>query len=70
MNSYALRRRILSMIDDRLWQYVYVKGHHEVLCLKSRYKKNPVPWRDSGLQVYYMKDPINWDLLDEDNPLL
>ena len=70
MNSYALRRRILSMIDDRLWQYVYVKGHHEVLCLKSRYKKNPVPWRDSGLQVYYMKDPINWDLLDEDNHLL
>ena len=69
MNSYALRRRILCMIDARLWQYIYVKGHFNVVCLKRRYKKQDIPWRDKGLKVYYMKDPIRWELLEEDCPL-
>lgn len=69
MNSYAIRRRILGMIDDRMWQYVYIRGHYEVLCLKEKHKKVEIPWRDRGLQVYYMKDPINWELVREESPL-
>lgn len=69
-DSYAIRRRVLGMIDARLWQYIYIKGHFEVLCLKERHKKTEIPWRDKGLQVYYMKDPINWKLVEEDDPMI
>lgn len=69
-DSYAIRRRVLGMIDERLWQYVYIKGHFEILCLKEKHKKVEIPWRDKGLKVYYMKDPINWKLLEEDDPVI
>ena len=67
-NSYAIRRRIIGQISPRIWPYIYVKGHFDVLCLKEQYKKVDIPWRDKGLQVYYMKDPINWRLLEEFYP--
>ena len=70
MNSYALRRKILGMIDERMWDYIYIKGHYEVVCLKKEFKKQEIPWRDKGLQTYYMKDPIKWELLQDDVPLL
>lgn len=66
--SYAIRRRILGQISSRIWQYIFIKGHHEVVCLKDQYKKVDIPWRDKGLQVIYMKDPINWKLLEEEHP--
>lgn len=69
-DSYAIRRMVLGMIDKRLWQYIYIKGHFEILCLKEKHKKVEIPWRDKGLQVYYMKDPINWKLLEEDDPVI
>ena len=37
-NEYASRRKILNMIDSRLYEYLYIKGHHEVLVLKKRYR--------------------------------
>lgn len=69
MNSYALRRKIIGMIDERMWEYIYVKGRFDVVCLKKKFKKQVILWRDKGLQVYYMNDPINWELLEEDCPL-
>ena len=70
MDSYAIRRKVLMMMSEDVWKYVYIRGHFEVLCLKKEFNKIDIPWRDKGLQVYYMKDPINWELLEDDNPLL
>lgn len=70
MDSYALRRKLIGMIREDMWEYFYIKGKFEVICLKKKYKKVEIPWRDKGLQVYYMKDPINWELLEDDNPLI
>ena len=58
MDSYALRRKILGMIDERMWEYIYIKGRFEVVRLKKKYKKVEIPWRDKGLPVYYMNAPI------------
>ena len=39
MNSYALRRKIIGMIDERMWEYIYVRGSFDVVCLKKKFKK-------------------------------
>ena len=37
-NEYANRYKILNMIDSRLYEYLYIKGHHESVALKKKYK--------------------------------
>ncbi|MCH3994850.1 MAG: RNA-directed DNA polymerase [Prevotella sp.] len=37
-NEYANRRKVLDMIDDRLFNYIYIKGHYKCLALRDEYK--------------------------------
>lgn len=37
-NEYANRRKVLNMIDARLYKYIYIKGHYETVALKNKYK--------------------------------
>lgn len=39
-NEYAKRRKILLMIDSRIYRWIYIKGHYEVVCVKNQYKRN------------------------------
>lgn len=39
-NEYANRRKILNMIDRRIFkEYVYIKGHYEILAIRNKHKK-------------------------------
>lgn len=44
-NSYAIRRRVLSMIDKRLYEYIYIKGRFEVVAIKAKYKRQNVLYK-------------------------
>lgn len=45
-NSYAIRRDILKKIDKRLFKWIYIKGHMEVVALKRKYHpKNRIKYR-------------------------
>lgn len=37
-NEYGMRRKILNQLDDKIYEYCYIKGHHEILALKKKYK--------------------------------
>lgn len=37
-NEYARRVQLLAMIGPQAWQYLYIKGHYEVVCLRNKYK--------------------------------
>lgn len=37
-NEYNNRKKLLGMINQRLFDYVYIKGHYEVVVLKKEYK--------------------------------
>lgn len=38
-NEYAMRRKVLNMIEPRVYkEYVYIKGHYEVLVIKNKHK--------------------------------
>lgn len=37
-NEYALRRKWLSTIPDRLFKYIYIKGHYDVVSIRKRYR--------------------------------
>ena len=39
-NEYAQRLKILKMIEPRVFKWIYIKGHYEVLCIKNQYKRN------------------------------
>ena len=39
-NEYAKRRKILLIIDSRIYRWIYIKGHYEVVCIKNQYKRN------------------------------
>ena len=39
-NEYAQRRKILKMIEQHAYKWIYIKGHYEVLCIKNQYKRN------------------------------
>lgn len=39
-NTYAIRRKVLGMIDNNVYkEYVYVRGSHDMLVLKRRHRK-------------------------------
>lgn len=38
-NEYATRRKVLNMIEPHVFkEYVYIKGHYEVLAIKNKHK--------------------------------
>lgn len=38
-NEYAMRRKVLNMIEPHVFkEYVYIKGHYEVLAIKNKHK--------------------------------
>ena len=39
-NEYGKRRKILLMIESRIYRWIYIKGHYEVVCIKNQYKRN------------------------------
>ena len=39
-NEYGKRRKILKMIDPRVYKWIYIKGHYEVVRIKNKYKRN------------------------------
>ena len=39
-NEYGNRRKILKMIESRVYKWIYIKGHCEVVCIKNQYKRN------------------------------
>lgn len=39
-NEYAKRRKILLMIESRIYRWIYIKCHYEVVCIKNQYKRN------------------------------
>lgn len=41
-DEYAAKRRILGMLNHRVFKYCYIRGHYEVLCIKNRYKKRNI----------------------------
>ena len=41
-NEYASRRRIVGMIDARLYNYIYIKGHYESITLKKKYRTKTI----------------------------
>lgn len=38
-NEYNNRRKILQMIWPRCYQWIYIKGHYEVVAIKKKYKQ-------------------------------
>ena len=38
-NEYNTRKRVLSMIDRKAFEYIYIKGRYEIVALKNKYKK-------------------------------
>ena len=39
-NEYARRCKILKMIEPRIYKWIYIKGHYEVVAIKNKYKQN------------------------------
>ena len=39
-NEYGKRREILGMIAQRIYKWIYIKGHYEVMCIKNQYKQS------------------------------
>ena len=39
-NEYGKRCKILKMIEPRVYKWIYIKGHYEVVCIKNRYKRS------------------------------
>jgi hypothetical protein len=38
-DEYGNRRKILGLIDSRLFGYIYIKGHFDTVAIRDRYKK-------------------------------
>lgn len=54
-DSYAIRRNILSEIDSKLFKYIYIKGHFEVVSLKKKYTPLYRVKRDIKKKFYYKR---------------
>lgn len=60
-DTYNIRKNIVAAIAPEVWDKIYVKGHYESVHLREHQRKRPVP-KEEWPQVYYMKDPINFEL--------
>ncbi len=38
-NEYGMRKKVLGMIERHAYEYIYIKGHYEIVALKNKYKK-------------------------------
>ena len=41
-NEYGNRVKVLALISPEAWQYIYIKGHYEVVCLRSQYRQKTI----------------------------
>ena len=41
-NEYGNRVKVLSMIQPQAWQYLYIKGPYQILCLRNKYKPKTI----------------------------
>ena len=41
-NEYGKRVEIIGMIQPQAWQYIYIKGHYEVVCLRRQYRQKTI----------------------------
>lgn len=41
-NEYNTRKKILCKIDNRCFEWLYIKGHYEVLVIKKKYRKRTI----------------------------
>lgn len=41
-NEYGNRVKVLAMISPQAWQYIYIKGHYEVVCLRRQYRQKTI----------------------------
>lgn len=39
-NEYGKRCKILKTIEPRIYKWIYIKGHYEMVCIKNQYKRN------------------------------
>lgn len=62
-NTYAIRRKIATMIKPELWDKIYFKGRFDSIHIKKAptYRHTEKPKLEIP-QVIYMKDPINFEL--------
>ena len=37
--SYAIRRKIISMLDERWWKVIYIEGHFEKMVCRKKFKE-------------------------------
>ncbi|MCD8286205.1 MAG: hypothetical protein LUD50_03145 [Clostridia bacterium] len=44
-NEYAARRRILGKIERRLFRYIYIRGHFDVVAVKRKYRRRAAVMR-------------------------
>lgn len=41
-NEYGNRVKLLALISPEAWQYIYIKGHYEVVCLRRQYRQKTI----------------------------
>lgn len=41
-NEYNTRKKILGMIEPKAYEYIYIKGHYEIVALKRKYKQRRI----------------------------
>ena len=39
-NTYGLRRKAVLLIDPLWWEFIYIRGHFEVVVLKKRFRQH------------------------------
>lgn len=62
-DTYDIRKRLIEMISPELWEKIYVKGHYDSVHIKKNPTTKPLP-KEEYIKVYYLHDPINYELLD------
>ncbi len=38
-SSYAIRKKVLLMMDRRFYRHIYIRGRYESVALKNKYKR-------------------------------
>lgn len=39
-DTYGVRRKAIKMLDPEWWEYLYIRGHYEVVVLKKKYRNH------------------------------
>lgn len=59
-DSYAIRREYLSMIDSRMYEFIYIKGHFEVVKLKKKYYEENIIKERIKSGAYYSAPMLDY----------